>query len=232
MKKLQEALDQLQIRYQPGMLQQFAHYRDRILAWNEHVNLTAIKDPDEFVVRHYIDSVLICQEPAFQSAKRIIDVGTGAGFPGVPLAILFPEKEFVLMDSLNKRIKILDEVVHEVGLTNVRLVHGRAEDLAQNPAYREKFDLCVSRAVARLSVLSEYCLPFVKVGGTFGAYKSKNTEEEIQEGLAAIQILGGELGKQAQFPEFDHQILLIQKKRSTLAKYPRKAGTPEKSPLK
>lgn len=232
MKLLQEALDQLQISYQPEMIHQFARYRDLVLAWNEQVNLTAIKDPDEFVKRHYIDSVLICKEPAFQRANRVIDVGTGAGFPGVPLAILFPEKEFVLMDSLNKRIKILEEMVAEIGLNNVKLVHGRAEDLAQQPAYREKFDLCVSRAVAKLSVLCEYCLPFVKVGGTFGAYKSRNTEEEIQEGLAAIEILGGELTQRAQSPAFDHQILLIQKKRSTLAKYPRKAGTPEKSPLK
>lgn len=232
MKLLQEALDQLQISYQPEMIHQFARYRDLVLEWNEQVNLTAIKDPDEFVKRHYIDSVLICQEPAFQRAKRVVDVGTGAGFPGVPLAILYPEKEFVLMDSLNKRIKILEEMAAEIGLNNVKLVHGRAEDLAQQSAYREKFDLCVSRAVAKLSVLSEYCLPFVKVGGTFAAYKSRNAEEEIQEGLAAIEILGGELTKRAHSPAFDHQILMIQKKRSTLAKYPRKAGTPEKSPLK
>lgn len=232
MKLLQEALDQLQISYQPEMIHQFARYRDLVLEWNEQVNLTAIKDPDEFVKRHYIDSVLICQELVFQRAKRVIDVGTGAGFPGVPLAILYPEKEFILMDSLNKRIKILEQMVAEIGLNNVKLVHGRAEDLAQQPDYREKFDLCVSRAVAKLSVLSEYCLPFVKVGGTFGAYKSRNAEEEIQEGLAAIEILGGQLTKMAHSPAFDHQILLIQKKRSTLAKYPRKAGTPEKSPLK
>lgn len=234
MKHLQETLDQLGISYQQSMIRQFTQYRDLILTWNEQVNLTAIKDPEEFVTRHYIDSVLICTEPAFRSARRIIDVGTGAGFPGVPLAILSPDKEFVLMDSLNKRIRILEEITAEIGLSNVRLVHGRAEDLAQNPAYREAFDLCVSRAVARLSVLCEYCLPFVKVGGTFGAYKSSNeeAEAEIQEGMAAISILGGELKSRTLSSDSHHQILLIQKMRSTVAKYPRKAGTPEKSPLK
>lgn len=239
MNLLQEALERLKIKYDDDKLEQFHRYRTLVLEWNEKVNMTAIKDPQEFVSKHYIDSIMICPSKPFQQAKKMIDVGTGAGFPGVPLAILFPEKQFTLMDSLNKRILILREITGEIGLKNVTLVHGRAEDLAHQPDYREQYDLCASRAVARLSVLSEYCLPFVRIGGYFAAYKSRDIEEEIADSKNAIQILGGQLiHTDSDFNGLEivggdnHQILYIKKQQKTLSKYPRKAGTPDKTPLK
>lgn len=165
----------------------------------------------------------------------MIDVGTGAGFPGIPLAILFPEAKFTLMDSLNKRIKFLNEVILQLGLTNVETVHSRAEDLARNPKYRECFDYAVSRAVANLSTLSEYCLPFVKVEGKFISYKSERLSEELHIAEKAITILGGNVKDQIDFqlPSSDiyRNLLVIQKTKSTSKKYPRKAGLPSKEPL-
>ncbi len=165
----------------------------------------------------------------------MIDVGTGAGFPGIPLAILFPEAKFTLMDSLNKRIKFLNEVILQLGLTNVETVHSRAEDLARNPKYREKYDYAVSRAVANLSTLSEYCLPFVKPTGNFVSYKSERLSEELVAAEKAISILGGTVKDQIDFrlPESDiyRNLLIIEKVKSTSKKYPRKAGLPSKEPL-
>ena len=236
MKKLLEALTDMNISYDEETLRKFQRYMELILEWNEKVNLTAITEEEEFVKKHYVDSVAICAFPQMKEAKTIIDVGTGAGFPGIPLAILHPDKKFLLMDSLNKRIKIIDEISQEIGLHNVTFCHGRAEELAQSKEYREQFDLCVSRAVANLAVLSEYCLPFVRVGGWFAPYKTGAIGEELKVSQKAISILGGRLEENNQLNikgyDLDHRILLIKKVGKTMAKYPRKAGTPAKEPLK
>ena len=236
MNLLTDAMDHLNISYNDNMIRQFQGYMDGILEWNEKVNLTAITDPADFVKKHYVDSILCAPYPPFMEAKKIIDVGTGAGFPGIPLAILFPDKEFVLMDSLNKRLKIIDELAQGLGIHNITLCHGRAEDLGQMKLHREQYDLCVSRAVANLAVLSEYCIPFVRVGGWFAAYKSLEAEQEIEESKKAIKLLGGGPveNKSLSLPgyELNHSIVFIRKEQKTLAKYPRKAGTPVKEPLK
>lgn len=236
MKQLEKALNELGIQYTENMISQFEGYRNGVIEWNEKVNLTAITDPQEFVVKHFIDSVLCVGFDEYKAAKKVIDVGTGAGFPGVPLAILSQDKEFTLMDSLNKRLKIIDELSAGIGLTNVQTVHARAEELARNKAHREKYDICVSRAVANLTTLSEYCLPFIKVGGYLLAYKGPDAEAELADAKKAISILGGQVEKmeKAQLDDFglDHRIIFIKKVKNTPAKYPRKAGTPSKEPLK
>ena len=236
MKLLIEALEDMGIPYTEETILKFQKYMELILEWNEKVNLTSITDKDEFVKKHFIDSIAICAFPQMQNAKKVIDVGTGAGFPGIPLAILYPQKEFSLMDSLNKRIKIIDEIAKQIGIKNITLCHGRAEELAQNREYREQFDLCVSRAVANLAVLSEYCLPFVRIGGWFAPYKSGAVEEELNGSLKGIEMLGGHFEQNSQLNikgyDLDHRILFIKKVKKTLSKYPRKAGTPAKEPLK
>lgn len=210
-------------------------YRDSVLQWNNKVNLTSITNPTEFLQKHFVDSLLCVNTNELRAAKTIIDVGTGAGFPGIPLAIFFPEKKFVLIDSLRKRLKIVSEMADEIGLQNVEMVHGRAEDLGRLPRYREKFDLCVSRAVANLSTLSELCLPFVKVGGTFISYKGPNCNAEVSEAMNAIQKLGGILDRVEQ-PVLEkyqsgHTMLYIIKQSKTPNVYPRKAGTPSAEPI-
>ncbi|MDO4481578.1 MAG: 16S rRNA (guanine(527)-N(7))-methyltransferase RsmG [Bacillota bacterium] len=213
-------------------------YMDAVLEKNKVMNLTAINDPKDFVIKHFIDSFSICRDDAFVNARTIIDVGTGAGFPGFPLAVAFPDKQFLLMDSLNKRIRFLNETAEQLGLKNVECVHARAEELGRSKKYREKFDLCVSRAVAQLSTLSEYCIPFVKPGGYFAAYKTKN--EETEPGENAIKKLGGKIERIENFPELsgilsfislDHKLIYIKKTGNTPGEYPRKAGTPSKNPL-
>ena len=174
---------------------ELVNYMKGILEWNEKINLTAIKNPGEFVIKHFFDSFPAAMLPEFRNAETIIDVGTGGGFPGVPLAALCPEKKFVLADSLAKRLRVIDAVAIESGITNITTVHGRAEDLGRNPDYRETFDVCVSRAVASLPVLLEYCLPFVKVGGTFIAYKGPEAEEEIKISSVALKKLGGKIDR-------------------------------------
>ena len=236
MKQLIDALDDLGIEYQEDTIEKFRKYMERILEWNDKVNLTSITDTQEFIKKHYIDSLALCGFSQMKEAKTIIDVGTGAGFPGVPLAIVYPEKRFLLMDSLNKRIRIIEEISKEIGIENIEFRHGRAEELAREKGYREHFDLCVSRAVANLAVLSEYCLPFVKPGGWFAPYKTGSIEEELRDGLRAISLLGGKLEQNSPLSikgyDLDHRILFIKKMNKTPAKYPRKAGTPAKEPLK
>ena len=234
MKYLKEAVASLGMELTEEQLRQFEAYRAGVLEWNEKVNLTAITDPEEFEMKHFADSVMSAGSEIMKNAQKIIDVGTGGGFPGIPLAILFPEKQFTLMDSLGKRIKIIDQLAKEIGIRNVELVHARAEDLAKKKEYREQYDVCVSRAVANLTTLSEYCIPFVKVGGYFAPYKTAAAEEEILEGKKALFILGGHLEDVSKFSsaELDHTILWIKKVKMTPVKYPRKAGTPSKEPLK
>ena len=207
-----------------------------ILAWNEKVNLTNITDPAEFRIKHNADSLMCVDFPEFLEAETVIDVGTGGGFPGIPLAVYAPEKQFTLLDSLNKRLKIIDELAGELGIKNINLVHGRAEDTARAKEHREKYDLCVSRAVSNLATLSEYCLPFIKVGGYLLAYKGPGAEEEVKEAAKALKTLGGSLVdiRETSMEEYglDHRILVIKKVRNTPKAYPRKAGTPLKEPLK
>lgn len=211
-------------------------YMEGILAWNEKVNLTNITDPAEFRIKHNADSLMCVDFPEFLEAETVIDVGTGGGFPGIPLAVYAPEKHFTLLDSLNKRLKIIDELSGELGIKNITLVHGRAEDAARAKEHREKYDLCVSRAVSNLATLSEYCLPFIKVGGYLLAYKGPGAEEEVKEASKALKILGGSFVdiRETSMEEYglDHRILVIKKVRNTPKAYPRKAGTPLKAPLK
>ncbi|MBR2002367.1 MAG: 16S rRNA (guanine(527)-N(7))-methyltransferase RsmG, partial [Firmicutes bacterium] len=188
MKYLKEAVASLGMELTEEQLRQFEAYRAGVLEWNEKVNLTAITDPEEFEMKHFADSVMSAGSEIMKNAQKIIDVGTGGGFPGIPLAILFPEKQFTLMDSLGKRIKIINQLAKEIGIRNVELVHARAEDLAKKKEYREQYDVCVSRAVANLATLSEYCIPFVKIGGYFAPYKTAAAEEEILEGKKALFI--------------------------------------------
>lgn len=213
-----------------------------LVEWNEKMNLTAITEFEEVLIKHFLDSfslVRILPEDMKEKMKNegisIIDVGTGAGLPGIPLAILFPSCRITLMDSLNKRILFLEEVIRQTGLKNCTAIHSRAEELARNRDHREKYDLCVSRAVANLSVLSEYCIPFVRVGGCFIPYKAQKVSEEMKTGEKAIRILGGKLEQIENFilpeTEFERTLLLVKKEKFTAGKYPRKAGIPAKTPL-
>lgn len=236
MKNVESICSRLHIEYDDGKSRKFEGYMESVLEKNKHINLTAITDRDEFIRKHYVDSLLCASSAEFRNADSVIDVGTGGGFPGIPLAIAFPEKEFVLIDSLNKRIRIINELCENYGIDNVTALHGRAEELGRNANFRESFDICVSRAVANMSTLSEYCLPFVKVGGTFIAYKGPECSEELNSASNAIRLLGGEVTRieNPQFDElpFEHTLIYINKAESTRSKYPRKAGTPSKEPIK
>ena len=236
MKNVESICSRLHINYDDGKSRKFEGYMESVLEKNKHINLTAITDRDEFIRKHYVDSLLCASSAEFRHANSVIDVGTGGGFPGIPLAIAFPEKEFVLIDSLNKRIRIINELCENYGIDNVTALHGRAEELGRNSNFRESFDICVSRAVANMSTLSEYCLPFVKIGGTFIAYKGPECSEELNNASNAIRMLGGEVMRieNPQFDElpFEHTLIYINKAESTRSKYPRKAGTPSKEPIK
>ncbi len=207
-----------------------------ILIMNESINLTAITDREEFIEKHYLDSLLCVKSPEFINAEKVIDIGTGGGFPGIPLAAAFPEKKFVLVDSLNKRVEIIRCLCKKLDIGNVTAIHERAENLARNKDMREGFDICVSRAVANMSTLAEYCLPFVRKGGSFIAYKGPDCEEELAAAEGAIEILGGELDRvdsaQAADANFLHRLVYVKKIKNTPEVYPRKAGTPAKNPIK
>lgn len=216
-------------------IEQFEKYYELLVEWNKVMNLTGITEFDEVMQKHFVDSMAAAKYAEMEKVNSLIDVGTGAGFPGIPLKIVYPHIQVTLLDSLNKRIKFLEEVVDNLGLTGIETVHGRAEDAAKKAEYREQFDLSVSRAVANLASLTEYCLPFVKVGGKFVSYKSVSVDEEITQSKKAVYVLGGEIGKVEKFnlPESDMErsLVIIEKKRSTPKKYPRKAGMPTKEPL-
>lgn len=213
-------------------LQKLTLYMGGILEWNEKVNLTAITEPEEFVERHYVDSLQVLNIGEFQEAAKILDLGTGGGFPGVPLAIICQEKDFTLVDSLAKRLKIIDELTEKLEIENTETVHGRFEDLARDDDHREKYDMVVSRAVAEMAVLAEYALPFIKVGGVLIAYKTagEKLDVEIDAAKKAIKTLGGQLSR-IKNVRGDHALVIISKVKATPTKYPRKAGTPKKDPL-
>ncbi len=200
------------------------------------MNLTRITDEEEFIVKHFADSLIINKVIEMENIDSLIDVGTGAGFPGIPIKIIYPNIKVTLLDSLEKRVEFLKEVIDQLELEGIEAIHGRAEDLGQNENYREKYDLCVSRAVANLSVLSEYCIPFVKRQGVFVSYKAEGSDEEIYAARTVIEILGAGLNSVCteQIPETDinRQFAIIKKISKTNVKYPRKAGKPSKKPLK
>lgn len=216
-------------------IQQFISYYEKLVEWNEMMNLTAITEYDEVMKKHFIDSMTLIKAFDVNQSASVIDVGTGAGFPGLVLKIAFPNLKITLLDSLNKRIQFLNEVIGNLGLDGVETIHGRAEDFAKPGKLREKYDLCVSRAVANLSTLSEYCLPFVKENGLFISYKSEKVQEEMVKADKAISILGGKVERQVEFtlPDSDiyRNLFIIRKVKKTPAKYPRKAGLPSKEPL-
>lgn len=231
--ELEKKAKKMQIELSNQQLEQFYLYMNLLLEWNGKINLTAITDPKEIILKHFIDSITIT--PYLKNAQSILDIGTGAGFPGIPLAILENSKDFVLMDSLNKRIIFLQEVIQNIALTRVQAIHGRAEELGKEKEHREHYDLVTSRAVAKLNILLEYMLPFVKVGGRCICMKSQEIEEELEEAKQAIELLGGKLERVDEIilPESDvkRKIIVIQKVRQTPIKYPRKPGTPTKEPI-
>ncbi len=232
-----EQLAVFQISLSPEQLRQFRQFYENLIKWNEVMNLTAITEETDVYTKHFLDSLSIVGVVDQESLKNvsIIDVGTGAGFPGLPIAIAFPEAQVTLVDSLQKRVRFLEETVKLLGLNNVQVFHSRAEDFGRIEAQREHYDIACSRAVARLNVLSEYCIPFVKKGGYFIAYKADRIKEEMADGKKAAGILGGRVDQVISFqlPGTDYNRTLVQvfKERHTSGKYPRKAGTPAKEPL-
>ena len=231
----QRILEKWEIPFSSEQQEQFVTYYEMLVEKNKVMNLTAITEFDEVLDKHFLDSIALARYVDLTTSISLIDLGTGAGFPGMPLKIMFPNLKVTLADSLNKRIVFLDEVIGELGLTDIQTVHARAEDLAHNPDYREQYDYCVSRAVANLSSLSEYCLPFVRIGGTFISYKSGEIEEELAAAKKAIFLLGGQFDQvipfQLEGTDLNRSFVLINKDKKTAKTYPRKSGMPTKKPL-
>ncbi len=237
-----EDLKSFNVELSDKQLEQFDKYYELLIKWNEVMNLTAITDFDDVCKLHFVDSISAVQYFDFSDKEySLIDIGTGAGFPGIPLKIIFPNLHITLFDSLNKRLKFLDEVIDTLGLNesgSIVTLHGRAEDYASSKSkdsLRESFDLVVSRAVANMSTLCEYCLPYVKVGGNFIAYKSEKASDELQKAKGAIHLLGGKLISSDEFllpnTDINRTICIVNKIEPTSKKYPRKAGVPSKEPL-
>ena len=228
-------IEALGITLTEQQINQFLIYYEMLVEWNEVMNLTAITEYEEVMKKHFVDSISLVKAYDVSKSVSVIDVGTGAGFPGLALKIAYPQLKLTLLDSLNKRIQFLNAVIVKLGLDGVDTIHGRAEDFAKPGKLREKYDLCVSRAVANLSTLSEYCLPFVKEGGEFISYKSEKIQEEMVKAEKAISILGGKVVKQVEFtlPDSDiyRNLFVIRKVKKTPGKYPRKAGLPSREPL-
>ena len=233
---LTEKVKELSIVLNDKQIQQFEQYYNILVEWNKVMNLTAITEYEEVVEKHFLDSLTIVNAIHVEKIETLIDVGTGAGFPGIPLKIAFPHLKVTLLDSLNKRIKFLNEVIDLLELNDIKAIHGRAEDYAKQAEYREQYDICVSRAVANLATLSEYCLPYVKVDGLFVPYKSGEIDEELKSSEKAISILGGKVEEVVKFQlpgtDIGRSFVKIHKIKETKKKYPRKAGMPTKEPLK
>lgn len=231
--KLQNQAQKIDINLTNKQLNEFYTYMNLLIEWNKNINLTAITEPEEIIKKHFIDSLTISKN--IQKDSSIIDVGTGAGFPGIPLKIVREDINVVLLDALNKRLNFLNEVVKENKLENIETVHFRAEEIGKNKKYREKYDIATSRAVAQLNILAEYLLPLVKIGGKCICMKGCNVEEELKNSKKAITLLGGEIEKIEEFilPDSDikRNVIIIKKVNSTPAKYPRKPGTPAKEPI-
>lgn len=233
--QFQRYLEPLNITLEKYQYEQFLEYYDMLIEKNKVMNLTAITEFNDVILKHFIDSLSIVKILGLDQNYKILDLGTGAGFPGIPLKIVFPHLDIVLLDSLNKRVVFLEEVIHQLKLTEISAIHGRAEDYGKNPKYREQFDFCVSRAVSNLATLSEYCLPYVKIGGKFISYKSGTINEEVKNSKKAIHLLGGKLEKVEvfQLPESDieRSFVMIRKENTTPKLYPRNSGKPSKEPI-
>ena len=231
----EKKLSELGITLNEVQKRQFLQFYKLLVEWNKVMNLTGITEYEEVNEKHFVDSLSIVKTIDMDSVETVIDIGTGAGFPGIPLKIAFPNLKVVLLDSLNKRIQFLNTVIDTLQLTDIQTIHGRAEDFAKQQAYRERFDLCVSRAVANLATLSEYCLPYVKVDGMFIPYKSGEITEELQQSQNAIYVLGGKVTDVVKFrlpgTEIGRSFVKIKKVQNTAKKYPRKAGLPSKEPI-
>ena len=232
---IRKKASQMEIELNDYQIEQFINYYSILIEWNRVMNLTAITAFNEVCTKHFLDSISLCKVIDCTQEYTLMDVGTGAGFPGIPLKIVFPNLQITLLDSLGKRVKFLNEVIQRLGLHGIQAIHGRAEDYAKANLLREKVDICISRAVANLSTLSEYCIPYVKEGGFFISYKSEKLSEEMSNAKKAIEILGGNIVSQNEFllPNSDiyRNLLVIQKIALTPKKYPRKAGLPSKEPL-
>lgn len=236
MERLRKKAMQMGIVLDDTQISQFQTYFEMLIEKNKVMNLTAITEKEEVIDKHFADSLAFAQTGLETSGKRLLDLGTGAGFPGIPLKIAFPEMEVLLLDSLNKRVRFLQDVIRELNLQGIDAVHGRSEDFAKQKAYRENFDYVVSRAVANLAVLSEYCLPYVSVGGYFLPYKSGDIQREIDESRKAVKILGGSVEDVVSFEipgtDIHRTILKIRKKTAAPKRFPRKAGLPSKEPIR
>ena len=228
-----QKLNEFDIKINDEQIKSFEKYMNLLLEWNEKINLTAITQPEEVKLKHFVDSLTVLKY--INDDDKVIDIGTGAGFPGIPLKIMNENTKITLLDSLNKRINFLNIVIETLNLRNIQAIHGRAEEIARNKLYREKYDVAVSRAVANLSTLTEYMLPFVKVGGKCICMKGANVNEELERAQNAIKELGGEIEKIDNFflsdNDNERNIIIIKKVKETKSKYPRKAGTPSKEPL-
>lgn len=233
---LMQGARQMGIELDQRQVEMFDDYMRLLKEWNRKLNLTSITEENEIAVKHFLDSMTCAATGLISDGQRVIDVGTGAGFPAIPIKILYPDLKVVLLDSLNKRVEFLRTLISGLGLSGIEAYHGRAEELAREDGYREAFDLCLSRAVAHLSVLSEYCVPFISRGGKFFAMKGPSFEEELQEARNAIEILGGKVFDTMEFAlpgtDIKHYIVIITKVGNTPSKYPRKAGKPAKNPIK
>ncbi len=233
--QFEKDLKELDVSLTESQVDQFLIYYEMLIEWNQFINLTAITEYEDVMKKHFIDSISLCKAMNLSKKISCIDVGTGAGFPGLALKIAFPELQVTLLDSLNKRVHFLDAVIEKLSLSEIYTIHGRAEDFAKSGKLRDNFDLCVSRAVANLSTLSEYCIPFVKKGGLFISYKSEKITEEMESAKNAISILGGHVKNQVGFtlPDSDiyRNLFVVEKVADTPKKYPRKAGLPAKEPL-
>jgi len=234
--RFQKQLKELNLELTELQYEQFYKYYEMLVEWNKVMNLTGITEYEEVNEKHFLDSLAIVKAVDMKNVNSVIDIGTGAGFPGIPLKIAFPHLKITLLDSLNKRIKFLNAVIDELGLDHIETIHGRAEDFAKQVNYREQYDLGVSRAVANLSTLSEYCMPYVKVSGLFVSYKSETVDDELKECENAVKILGGKVEEVVRFQlpdtEIGRSFVKIRKNKNTPKKYPRKAGLPAKEPLK